>query len=91
MIMRSTNFRWGGAFDLDRLLFGATSPSGDLLPPRTLRHHQSLQPPLRVLADWDFNIRYFFQPSARHPLHAWSLQATTNSAGSSSTIVDKEF
>lgn len=71
VIMRSTNFRWGGAFDLDRLLLQAQHlPSGDLLPPRTLRHHRSLQPPLPGPGRLGLQYSLLFQPSARHPLHA---------------------
>lgn len=45
-------------------------PSGDLLPPRTLRHHRSLQPPLPGPGRLGLQYSLLFQPSARHPLHA---------------------
>lgn len=64
VIMRSTNFRWGGAFDLDRLLFKRNICHQAIfyrrglfgtIGPYNLRY--------RVLADWDFNIRCFSNPA----------------------------
>lgn len=71
VIMRSTNFRWGGAFDLDRLLFKRNICHQAIfyrrglfgtIGPYNLRY--------RVLADWDFNIRCFSNPALVTPLHA---------------------
>lgn len=92
VIMRSTNFRWGGAFDLDRLLFKRNICHQAIfyrrglfatIGPYNLRY--------RVLADWDFNIRYFSNPALVTRYMHVVVASYNEFGGLSNTIVDKEF
>lgn len=92
VIMRSTNFRWGGAFDLDRLLFKRNICHQAIfyrrglfgtIGPYNLRY--------RVLADWDFNIRCFSNPALVTRYMHVVVASYNEFGGLSNTIVDKEF
>jgi glycosyltransferase involved in cell wall biosynthesis len=92
VIMRSTSYRYGGAFDLDRLLFKKNICHQSIFYRREL--FDSIGPynlRYRVFADWDFNIRCFSNP-ALVTRHMGVVVARYNDmAGLSNTVVDKEF
>lgn len=92
VIMRSTNFRWGGAFDLDRLLFKRNICHQAIfyrrglfgtIGPYNLRY--------RVLADWTSIFAAFPTQRSSPATCTWSLQATTNSAGSAIRSSTRSF
>ncbi|KZS73141.1 glycosyltransferase [Mycobacterium kansasii] len=92
VLMRSTKFRYGGAFDLDRLLFKRNICHQSIFYRREL--FSSIGPynlRYRSLADWDFNIRCFSNP-ALVTRHMDVVVARFNELGGlSNTFVDKAF
>ncbi|WP_242670172.1 glycosyltransferase family 2 protein [Mycobacterium decipiens] len=92
VIMRSTKFRWGGVFDLDRLLFKRNICHQAIfyrrglfgtIGPYNLRY--------RVLADWDFNIRCFSNPALVTRYMPLVVSYFNDLGGLSNTVIDKEF
>lgn len=92
VIMRSTNFRWGGAFDLDRLLFKRnichrrSSTAADSSAPSV--------PTTSATGSWPTGTSIFaaFPTQRSSPATCtWSLQATTNSAGSAIRSSTRSF
>ncbi|ORB86265.1 glycosyltransferase [Mycobacterium kansasii] len=92
VIMRSTKLRYGGDFDLDRLLFKRNICHQAIFYRREL--FTSIGPynlRYRSLADWDFNIRCFSNP-ALVTRHMNIVVAHFNELGGlSNTFVDKAF
>jgi glycosyltransferase involved in cell wall biosynthesis len=92
VIPRSASFRYGGAFDLDRLLFKGNICHQSIFYRRDL--FESIGPynlRYRVLADWDFNIRCFSNPALITRYIDLVVARYNDMGGLSNTVVDKEF
>jgi glycosyltransferase involved in cell wall biosynthesis len=91
VIMRSSSSRYGGVFDLDRLLFMQNICHQSIFYRREL--FESIGPyNLRypILADWDFNIRCFSSPALVTRYMDIVVARYNNMTGLSKTV-DKEF
>ncbi|KAA1250523.1 glycosyltransferase [Mycobacterium simiae] len=91
-MMRVTKFRWGGAFDLDRLLFRRNICHQAIFYRREL--FGSIGPynlRYRVLADWDFNIRCFSNPALVTRYMHVVVSTYNEFGGLSNTVIDNEF
>lgn len=92
VVMRSTSFRYGGAFDLDRLLFKRNICHQSIFYRREL--FASIGPynlRYRVLADWDFNIRCFSNPALVTRYMKVVVARFNDLGGLSNTVIDREF
>jgi glycosyltransferase involved in cell wall biosynthesis len=91
VVMRSSSARYGGAFDLDRLLFEKNLCHQGVFYRREL--FASIGPynlRYRIWADWDFNIRCFANP-ALVARHMDIVVANYNDAGGLSMQEDAEL
>ena len=92
VITRSTSNRYGGAFDLDRLLFKRNICHQSIFYRREL--FDSIGPynlRYRALADWDFNIRCFSNPALVTQYMEIVVARYNVLGGLSNTVVDKDF
>jgi glycosyltransferase involved in cell wall biosynthesis len=92
VIRLSSRSRYGGVFDLDRLLFGATMCHQSIFYRRELFAGigpYNLRYP--VCADWDFNIRCFSNPALAIRYMDIVVANWNDINGFGQQVVDKEF
>jgi hypothetical protein len=91
VVLRSTSSRWGGVFDLDRLLFEACVCHQSIFYRREL--FAGVVGPFnhRIWADWDFNIRCFSNPALVTRYMDIVVAHHNDATGISATTRDQEI